>query len=69
MRSGLTTESEKLTIRHSGMDCRNAGSKDESEDIHVGLDYSIPCCNDAIENFCISQPSSLRPTFFKGAIQ
>ena len=69
MRSGLTTESEKLTIRYSRMDCRNAGSKDESEDIHVGLDYSITCCNEAIENFCINQPSSLRPTFFKGAIQ
>jgi hypothetical protein len=35
MRSGLTTENEKQTIRHSGMDCRNPGSKDESGDIRV----------------------------------
>jgi hypothetical protein len=65
LRSGLTTQKEKQTIRHSGMDCRNPGSKDEPEDIHVGLDYSIPFCNDAIENFCIDQPSPVRPTFSK----
>jgi hypothetical protein len=68
MRSGLTTENEKQTLRHSGMDCRNLGSKDGSGDIHVGLDSSVPCWNDALKNFCMGPPSLLRPTVFKGAI-
>jgi hypothetical protein len=68
MRSGLTTEKEKRMVRHSGMDSRNPGFKDGCGDIHVGLDSSIPCWNDAIENFCISAPSRLRPSVFKGAI-
>jgi hypothetical protein len=40
------------------------GRKDASDDIHVGLDSSAPCWNDAIERLCFKlSESPLRDIF------
>ena len=44
------TEHENAELRLAGMDRRHPGSQDASGDIHVGLDSSTPCWNDAIED-------------------
>ena len=43
------TEHENGELRHAGMDGRHPGVQDASGDIHVNLDSSTPCWNDAIE--------------------
>ena len=48
------TEHENADLRHAGMDGRYPGRKDASGDIHVSLDSSTPCWNDAIEGFCLN---------------
>jgi hypothetical protein len=47
------TGHENAGLRHAGMDCRHPGSQDASGDIHVNLDSSTPCWNDATEGFCL----------------
>ena len=41
--------------------------KDASGNIHVNLDSSTPCWNDAIEGFCLKLIETLRPAFSKKA--
>jgi hypothetical protein len=43
------TEHENGDFRHAGMDSRHQVRKDASGNIHVSLDSSTPCWNDAIE--------------------
>ena len=40
--------------------------KDASGDIHVNLDSSTPCWNDAVEGFCFELIEVLCPVFSKG---
>jgi len=40
--------------------------KDASGDIHVNLDSSTPCWNDAVEGFCFELIELLCPVFSKG---
>jgi hypothetical protein len=40
--------------------------KDGSRDIHVSLDSSTPCRNDAIEKVCLERPKSFTSRIFKG---
>jgi len=52
------------------MDRRHPGSQDASGDIHVGLDSSTPCWNDAIRGVVLKMTeafSTLR--VFKGALE
>jgi hypothetical protein len=42
-------ERENAELRYVGMDGRHPDSQDASGYIHVGLDFSIPCWNDAME--------------------
>jgi hypothetical protein len=42
------TKHENANHRRAGMDGRHPGRKDASEDIHVNLDSSAPCWNDAM---------------------
>src|SRR5688500_13681189 len=44
-----------------------SGSQDASGDIHVNLDSSTPCWNDAIERFCLNRYRPLRPYFRRSA--
>jgi hypothetical protein len=54
MSSRSPTEHENADLRHAGMDCRHPGPQDASGDIHVNLDSSTPCWNDAVEGFCLN---------------
>jgi len=52
------------------MDHQHLGSQDASGDIHVGLDSSTPCWNDAIRGVVLKMTeafSTLR--VFKGALE
>ena len=40
--------------------------KDASGDIHVNLDSSTPCWNDAIEGFCLKLTEAPPPRIFEG---
>jgi hypothetical protein len=42
------TEHKNADLRHAGMDSRHPGRKDAFGNIHVNLDSSTPCWNDAI---------------------
>ena len=44
-----STEHENRDVRHAGMDSRHPGLQDASGNIHVNLDSSTPCWNDAIQ--------------------
>jgi hypothetical protein len=41
--------------------------KDASGNIHVNLDSSAPCWNDAIEGFCLKLIEAPPPRIFEGA--
>ena len=55
MISRSPTEHENADLRHAGMDRRHPGPQDASGDIHVNLDSSTPCWNDAGEGFCLNR--------------
>ena len=59
------TEHENTDLRHAGMDSRHPGSRGCSGDIHVSLDSSTPCWNDAIEGFCFKLIEAPPPVFSK----
>ena len=59
------TEDENEDLRYAGMDCRHPGSQDDSGDIHVRLDSSTPCWNDAIEGFARTDRDA-SPRIFQG---
>ena len=61
------TEHENGDLRHAGMDCRYPGLQDASGDIHVSLDSSTPCWNDAIEGRLLKVTEVLLPHIFEGA--
>ena len=51
------------------MDCRYPGLQDASGDIHVSLDSSTPCWNDAIEGPLLKVTEVLLPHIFEGELQ
>jgi hypothetical protein len=61
-----STEHENTDLRHAGMDSRHPGLQGRVRNIHVNLDSSTPCWNDAIERFCFKPIEALPPRIFKG---
>jgi hypothetical protein len=60
------TSNENRDYRHAGMDGRHPGSQGRaSGDVHVNLDSSTPCWNDAIEGALLKLTGPLRPVFSK----
>jgi hypothetical protein len=47
------------------MDGRHPGPQDASGNIHVNLDSSTPCWNDALEGFCLTDRGPSVPVFSK----
>ena len=60
------TEHENTDLRHAGMDGRHPGLQGRVRgNIHVNLDSSTPCWNDAIEGFCFKLIEVPPPGIFK----
>ena len=60
------TEHENADLRHAGMDSRYQIRTDASGNIHVNLDSSTPCWNNAIEGFCFKLTEAPPARIFKG---
>jgi len=60
------TEHENGDFRHAGMIAGIQVRKDASGDIHVSLDSSTPCWNDAIEGTLLELAESASARIFEG---